>query len=141
MDVLGWIVLVVCGLGVAIFLYMRATKKKELPNVLRDWFGHGEPQIITDTSIREFKVKVSDDILKDLTSRLANTRFGEGFVADFSYGMRVDYMKDIVNYWKDSYDWRKQEDILNRFPQYKTNIQGIDVHFIRVKPTKAAKGI
>ena len=45
-------------------------------------------------------------------------------------------MKDILAYWKDKYNWRSQEKILNSFSQYKTQIEGIDIHFLDVPATK-----
>ena len=50
-------------------------------------------------------------------------------------------MKKIVEYWKNDYNWRDQEAKLNSFPQFKTNIEGIDVHFVRVKSPNGKKGI
>jgi len=44
-------------------------------------------------------------------------------------------MKEVVDYWLNKYDWPKQEKLLNTYPQYMTNIEGIDVHFIHVKPS------
>ena len=49
-------------------------------------------------------------------------------------------MKKIVEYWRNTYDWRKQEAELNKFPQFKTNIEGIDIHFLRVKPKSGRRG-
>ena len=49
-------------------------------------------------------------------------------------------MKKIVEYWKNNFDWRKQEAELNKFPQFKTKIEGIEVHFLRVKPKSGIKG-
>ena len=49
-------------------------------------------------------------------------------------------IKTIVEYWLTQYDWRKQEAEINGFPQYKTTIEGIDVHFLRVKPKSGRKG-
>ncbi|XP_066269595.1 epoxide hydrolase 1-like [Branchiostoma lanceolatum] len=85
--------------------------------------------------IHEISVTVPDTALVDLKSRLKNVRTFEALEnVEFQYGFRVDYMQDLVTYWKDEYDWKKQETYLNTFPHYKTNIEGIDLHFIHVKP-------
>ena len=49
-------------------------------------------------------------------------------------------MEKFINHWKTSFDWRKQEKELNKFPQFKTKIEGIDVHFLHIKPSKGKKG-
>ncbi|KRT85407.1 hydrolase, partial [Oryctes borbonicus] len=52
------------------------------------------------------------------------------------YGIHKDLLSEIVQFWKTSYDWRQREKWLNQYPQFKTNIQGLDIHFIHVKPAK-----
>ncbi|XP_035680094.1 epoxide hydrolase 1-like [Branchiostoma floridae] len=85
--------------------------------------------------IHEISVNVPNATLIDLKNRLQNVRLFEALEnVEFQYGFRLDYMKDLVTYWRDKYDWRKQEAYLNTFPHYKTNIEGIDLHFIHVKP-------
>lgn len=88
-----------------------------------------------DTSIRPFKINVPHEVLLDLKRRLDNTRF-EDTVEDskFLYGFNPNYLRKLVDYWRKEYDWKEQEDILNQFPQFKTRIEGIDVHFLHVKP-------
>ena len=77
-------------------------------------------------------------VLTDLKERLEKaTRFTaplEGI--GFQYGFNTDYLKKVKDYWIQKYDWRKQEAYLNTFPHFKTNIQGLDIHFIRSKPDK-----
>jgi len=46
-------------------------------------------------------------------------------------------MKEVLDYWKNNYSWRESEEILNQFSHFKTNIEGIDVHFIHVKPKRS----
>lgn len=55
------------------------------------------------------------------------------------YGINTNLLKNIIDFWKTKYDWRKQEKFLNKYPQFKTNIQGLNIHYIHVKPT-ATKG-
>jgi pimeloyl-ACP methyl ester carboxylesterase len=81
--------------------------------------------------VEPFKVAVSDEVLKDLRERLDRTRFPDE-VPDtgWEYGTNLAYMKELVEYWRTRYDWRKHEAELNRFAHYKTNIDGLDIHFI-----------
>ena len=84
--------------------------------------------------IREFRVEVSDDELADLKNRLANTRFPEAETPeDWSQGVPLGYAQELVEYWRSEYDWRAREAYHNRFPQFKTNIDGLDIHFIHAR--------
>ncbi|XP_078580244.1 epoxide hydrolase 1-like [Branchiostoma floridae x Branchiostoma japonicum] len=85
--------------------------------------------------IQQISINIPDATLVDLNDRLKNVRLFEALEdVEFQYGTRVDYMKDVITYWRDTYDWRKQEAYLNTLPHYKTNIEGIDLHFIHAKP-------
>lgn len=55
--------------------------------------------------------------------------------------MSSDELKSVVSYWNTTYDWRKQEAMLNQYPQFKTQIEGIDIHFLYVKANTSAKTI
>lgn len=78
-----------------------------------------------------FTINVSDQVLQDLRERLARTRFPDE-VPDtgWEYGANLAYMKELVEYWRTKYDWRRHEAELNRFKHFKTNIDGLDIHFI-----------
>ena len=52
----------------------------------------------------------------------------------FNYGVGDEYLKNLLSYWRDEYDWKKQEAILNDFQHFKTNIEGLNIHFIYQKP-------
>ena len=85
-----------------------------------------------------FRISVPDRVLQDLKARLGRTRFldeipGSGWV----YGTDLTYMKQLVSYWRDKFNWRTQEQRLNRFPQFKTNIDGLDIHFIHQRANTA----
>jgi pimeloyl-ACP methyl ester carboxylesterase len=78
-----------------------------------------------------FKIQVADDVLRDLKARLARTRFPDDIGgAGWDYGTNLPYLKELVTYWRDTFDWRTQERRLNQFDQFKTNIDGLDIHFI-----------
>jgi len=82
-------------------------------------------------AIVPFKIQVSDTVLADLKRRLAQARFADEFPdAGWDYGTNLAYLKTLVEYWRDKYDWRAQEKRLNTYDQFKTNIDGVDIHFI-----------
>ncbi len=90
--------------------------------------------------INKFSVNISDTVLQDLKKRLESARFVEPISGtQFNYGFNSDYLRKVVEYWKTKFDWRKQELILNQFNHYKTQINGINIHYIHVKPSKPAK--
>jgi len=84
--------------------------------------------------------KVTDEALSDLQTRLNITRIPDSLQGEvnFEYGFHSVYMKEVLKYWLNKYNWRTQEKLLNSYPQYMTNIEGIDVHFIHIKPSKPA---
>jgi pimeloyl-ACP methyl ester carboxylesterase len=88
----------------------------------------------TAAEIKPFKIAVPDDVLADLKARLARTRFPDQIEgAEWDYGVELGYMKELVDYWKNQYDWRAQEKKLNELPQFTTNIDGLDIHFVHVR--------
>ncbi|WP_102143025.1 epoxide hydrolase family protein [Mycobacterium hubeiense] len=81
--------------------------------------------------MRPFRIAVPDDDLADLRDRLARTRWPEAeCVDDWSQGIPLDYTRSLAQYWADGYDWRAREAALNRFDQFLTEIDGLDIHFI-----------
>ena len=86
------------------------------------------------TAIVPFKIHVADAVLADLKGRLARTRFPDEIPNQgWKYGTSLPYLKNLVTYWHDTFDWRAQERKLNQFDQFKTNIDGIGLHFIHQK--------
>ena len=82
-------------------------------------------------SIQPFKIDVPQTTLDDLHNRLAYTRWPDEVEGSgWTYGISLSYMKDVVDYWQHEYDWRKQEATLNRFHQFKADIDGVGIHFI-----------
>jgi pimeloyl-ACP methyl ester carboxylesterase len=86
---------------------------------------------MAEHKITPFKVQVSDEVLKDLRERLDRTRFPDE-VPDtgWEYGTNLAYLKQLVEYWRTSYDWRAHEAEINRFAQYRTEIDGLGIHYI-----------
>jgi pimeloyl-ACP methyl ester carboxylesterase len=78
-----------------------------------------------------FRIEASDDALEDLRRRLRATRWPEReTVEDWSQGIPLAYVQDVCAYWADKYDWRAREAALNRFPQFRTPIDGLGIHFL-----------
>jgi pimeloyl-ACP methyl ester carboxylesterase len=85
-------------------------------------------------AVRPFKIKVDDEVLRDLKDRLTRTRFPDAIDGSgWEYGVDRDYMKGLVAYWHDKYDWRAQERELNKYDQFLTTIDGLDIHFLHVR--------
>ena len=85
-------------------------------------------------AIRPFTVDVSEEQLVELRRRIAATRWPTAeLVDDRSQGVQMATMQELTRYWATDYDWRKCESALNALPQFKTEIDGEDVHFIHVK--------
>jgi epoxide hydrolase len=91
-----------------------------------------------DTSaIKPFWINVSEEDLEDLRRRLARTRWPDELPGvGWRYGVPVGYLKELAEYWRTSYDWRKYEAELNAFPQFTTQIDGANVHFLHVRSTE-----
>ncbi len=86
------------------------------------------------TAIRPFHVEVPDEALEDLRRRIAATRSpGRELVADRSQGVQLATIEELAHYWTTDYDWRQCEARLNALPQFTTEIDGLDIHFIHVK--------
>jgi pimeloyl-ACP methyl ester carboxylesterase len=80
-----------------------------------------------------FTLAVPDQALADLQARLGMTRFPDQAPdASWAYGTDLDYMRNLVPYWRDRFDWRAQEAALNAFPQFKVGLHGIDLHYLHV---------
>jgi len=85
-------------------------------------------------SIRPFKVQMPEASLRDLRKRILATRWPDKeTVADLSQGPQLNNVRALVEYWGTKYNWRKGEARLNAYPQFKTMIDGLDIHFIHVK--------
>jgi len=88
----------------------------------------------SSTAIRPFQVHVPQADLDDMVRRIRATRWPDReTVADASQGAQLAKLKALVRYWGSCYDWRKAEAKLNALPQFVTNIDGVDIHFIHVR--------
>src|SRR5688500_4991217 len=87
-----------------------------------------------DTSIRPFRFNASEEALVDLRRRINATQWPEKeTVSDHSQGLPLATMQTLARHWANDYDWRKVEAKLNGYPQFITEIDGLDIHFIHVK--------
>ncbi|MFQ6391968.1 epoxide hydrolase family protein [Nocardia sp. KC 131] len=85
-------------------------------------------------AIRPFHIDIPQADIDDLIDRLARTRWSPQLPgAGRDRGIPVDYLKDLADYWRTGFDWRAQEAELNKFPQFVTEIDGLDVHFLHVR--------
>jgi len=84
--------------------------------------------------VEAFKLTVPDTDIADLRKRLRRTRFPDQAPGPgWAYGTDVAWMRGLIDYWGEKFDWRAQEDRLNAFPQYKVRLHDIDLHFLHVE--------
>ncbi|MFF2040670.1 epoxide hydrolase family protein [Kitasatospora sp. NPDC058170] len=84
--------------------------------------------------MRPFRIDVPQEALDDLHRRLAATRWpGELPGTGWQRGVPLGYLKELAEYWRTGFDWRKTEEHLNSFPQFLTEIDGVDIHFVHVR--------
>src|ERR1700692_2942542 len=87
--------------------------------------------IMATSNIVPFKVEVSDEVLRDLHDRLQRTRFPDEVPnTGWEYGTNLAYLKQLVEYWRSQYDWRTHEAEINSFAQFRTEIDGLGIHYI-----------
>jgi microsomal epoxide hydrolase len=90
--------------------------------------------------IEPFRINVSDSVLSDLRGRLGRVRLPKDIKdlgSEWEYGTSLSFMRDLVGYWKDRYDWRAHEAALNQIPQFTASINGLSIHFLHVRSTHA----
>ncbi|XP_034829183.1 juvenile hormone epoxide hydrolase-like [Maniola hyperantus] len=117
--------------------YYQLQSVPDLPELdLERWWGDGDKPKQEDKSIRPFKIVFNDSMIEDLKSRLKNRRSYirpmDGTQSE--YGINTIYLENILKYWLKDYNFKERAERLNRFPHFKTKIQGLDIHYIRVKP-------
>ncbi|GBP43023.1 Juvenile hormone epoxide hydrolase [Eumeta japonica] len=105
------------------------------------WWGEGPPYV--DTSIRPYEIRFNRQVIDELRARLAYrknfTRNLEGSAN--TYGMNRNLLNQVLDYWLNRYDFETRERYLNRFPQYITNVQGLDIHYIHIVPPPGSKKV
>lgn len=89
--------------------------------------------------IEPFSIDVQPSVLEDLGARLRCARRAMDFSnGDWAYGANGAVIEDLLAYWRDHYDWRSRERLMNRFPHFRTTIDGIPIHFLHVRGRGAA---
>ena len=89
-------------------------------------------------AIEQFEIAIDDEVLEDLRRRLAATRFPDQIPGTaWDYGTELGYLKELVGYWLDKFDWRAQENALNRFDHFRTTIDGQQIHFLHARSKHA----
>ena len=85
-------------------------------------------------AIAPFEVQVDDSVLEDLRRRLTATRFPDQIEGTgWEYGIPIDYLRELVDYWRDTYDWRAQEARLNELDHFRATIDDQSIHFIHAR--------
>ena len=88
------------------------------------------------TAINPFSINVSDEDLEDLRRRISSMRWPDRqIVDDESQGVRLETMQELARHWATDYDWRDVEARLQALPQFITQVDGVDIHFIHVRST------
>jgi pimeloyl-ACP methyl ester carboxylesterase len=87
-----------------------------------------------------FVIDVSDPALRDLSERLARARFPEPTAESWRAGTDPAYLRELVTYWRDTFDWRARERQLNALPQFTVDIDGQRVHFVHVRARRRERG-
>ncbi|MFH8366450.1 epoxide hydrolase family protein [Streptomyces sp. NPDC018031] len=89
-------------------------------------------------TITPFRISVSDDVLHDLRARLTRTRFTTASDPDrWAAGTDPDYLRELVAYWADGFDWRRAEAALNAYPHFVAEVAGRPVHFVHLRGKRA----
>jgi pimeloyl-ACP methyl ester carboxylesterase len=88
-------------------------------------------------AIEQFQIRVDDAVLDDLRNRLARTRFPDQIEGTgWEYGIPTDYLRELVEYWRDEYDWRAEEARLNQLAHFRTRIDGQSIHFVHARSAR-----
>src|SRR5688500_6491634 len=133
--IVSWAATAACGL---LFLagpgYGQALQAPDSPRAVAGSASAKRGALAEDTSIRPFRFNASEEALVDLRRRINATQWPEKeTVSDHSQGLPLATMQTLARHWANDYDWRKVEAKLNGYPQFITEIDGLDIHFIHVK--------
>lgn len=133
-NILGLLLLAVSGYGQTAPATEIKTVKSEKASSTTPIKKNSNTTATVEQAIRPFRLNISEESLADLRRRLAATRFPDKeTVNDRSQGLQLAKFQELIRYWGTDYDWRKAEAKLNALPQFVTNIDGIDIHFIHVR--------
>ncbi|XP_040906412.1 epoxide hydrolase 1 [Toxotes jaculatrix] len=120
--------------GLVAYIVHKRSQVKSIP-LGEGWWGAGDKPLFEDDKIYPFQVQTSDEEIQDLRERIDRTRYTDPLEdSGFQYGFNSSYLRKVVSYWRHVFDWKKQVAVLNKYPHFKTKIEGLDVHFIHVRP-------
>lgn len=122
------------------FLYLSTGSDYKVPKLPETNWGPKKDGK-ESTEIRPFTIDVPNKVIEDLKYRLANRRPYVQPLEDaaWTYGVPSTYLNTVLDYWKNKYNWTERQALLNKYPQFKTRIQGLDIHFVHVRPTNLPK--
>ncbi|XP_039953419.1 juvenile hormone epoxide hydrolase 1 isoform X2 [Bactrocera tryoni] len=126
--------------GLCVYKYQELTSSAPIPqlNDAEYWGPGSAAKYKENTAIKAFDISAKKELIEDLKAQLSRplvlTEPLEG--VGFQYGFNTNYLKEVVAYWRDTYlpKWGEREAFLKQFPHFETQIQGLRVHFIHVKP-------
>src|SRR5215207_8642526 len=96
---------------------------------------HGGRGAAVTAAVEQFRIAVDDSILDDLRDRLARTRLPDQIDGTgWEYGVPAPYLRELVDHWRNAYDWRAAEARLNELDHFRTTIDGQSIHFVHVIP-------
>ncbi|KAL0117446.1 hypothetical protein PUN28_010347 [Cardiocondyla obscurior] len=119
-----------------VFVRRNFSSRTKVPKLPETWWTPGTENA-ADHYIRSYKVTFTEEVVKDLKYRLNHTRPLTPPLKNvaWTYGTNTDALSKFLDYWANNYNFEEREKHINQYPQFKTNIQGLDIHFIRVKPS------
>ena len=83
------------------------------------------------TDCQPFKIDFPEEVLKAIRKKVVDFPWHEmPEDGGWAYGTNLDYMKELANYWATEFDWKAREKLINQFPQFKAQVDGIDIHFV-----------
>ncbi|EZA50109.1 Juvenile hormone epoxide hydrolase [Ooceraea biroi] len=125
-------VLLVLAIGIAILLNQ---DDRDVPNLPETFWGPERNREASE-EIRSFVIEVPKSVIDDLKDRLAKKKELVPPLENtaWTYGTSTTYLENVLEHWRTKYNWTERQALLNKYPQYVTNIQGLDIHFYHVKP-------
>jgi pimeloyl-ACP methyl ester carboxylesterase len=115
---------------------LRISRRALLKGVVASLAISAEPAWAQRDPFVPFRFRAGDEVLADLKRRLQSARWPEAATeTGFAQGPPLDKLQELVGYWRDQYDWRQTEARLNGWPQFKTEIDGLGIHFLHVRST------
>ncbi|XP_046972681.1 juvenile hormone epoxide hydrolase-like [Vanessa cardui] len=122
------------------YVYQAITTPPDLPKLnLNEYWGPYPMKINPDLSIRPYQIEFSDVMVNDLRERLLHRRPFPPPLENtgFNYGFNSHFMTRVLDYWQNKYNFKEREDFFNKYDHYMTNVQGLDIHYMHVKPNVA----